>query len=277
MSGRASTLLLGALATLAFLFMLAPLVVIAASSFDGEASAFIRFPPQSLSLHWYGTIAGKYWSSLALSFALGICAASLSTTIGTLAALGIVRGRSAGSSWLMTWFSVPLQIPFVVTGVVFLQFYNVVADATGLDLVGRLPGLVLAHTFFCIPYAVGSVASIVTADLDRIENAARIAGATEWRVFRRITLPALNPGLFSGFFFAFIVSFGDVPVSVFLASGGTAPLPVEIFQTLQFDFDPTVLAVSTIVVAISAAAILAVQRLTGLSLLAGAGSRPTKT
>jgi len=108
----------------------------------------------------------------------------------------------------------------------------------------------------------------VTGDLARIENAARIAGATEWRVFRRITIPALRPGLFSGFFFAFIVSFGDVPVSVFLASSGTAPLPVEIFQTLQFDFDPAVLAMSTIVVLISGVAILAVQRLTGLDLLA---------
>lgn len=92
--------------------------------------------------------------------------------------------------------------------------------------------------------------------------------------FRRITVPALKPGLFSGFSFAFIVSFGDVPVSVFLVSGGTAPLPVEIFQTLQFDYDPTVLAISTIVLLLSAGIVVAMRKLTGLDIvMPGSGSR----
>ena len=108
---------------------------------------------------------------------------------------------------------------------------------------------------------------MITGDLARIENAGRIAGATEWRVFRRLTLPALKPGLFSGFFYAFIVSFGDVPVSVFLSTGGAVPLPVEIFQTLQFDFDPAVLSISSIVVVLSAVFIVFVQRVVGLDLI----------
>ncbi|WP_291820674.1 hypothetical protein [Bosea sp. (in: a-proteobacteria)] len=84
----------------------------------------------------------------------------------------------------------------------------------------------------------------------------------------------MKPGLFSGFFFAFIVSFGDVPVSVFLVSGGVSPLPVEIFQTLQFDFDPTVLAISTIVLMLSAGFILGIRKLTGLDfMMPGAGAR----
>ena len=86
-------------------------------------------------------------------------------------------------------------------------------------------------------------------------------------MLRRITLPALKPGLFAGFFFGFIVSFGDVPVSVFLATGAPVPLPVEIFQTLQFDFDPRVLAISTIVVVLSSAFVIAMQRLVGLDLV----------
>ncbi|UZF94999.1 ABC transporter permease [Bosea sp. NBC_00550] len=274
MSGRASRLLFGLIACATYLFMVAPLLVIAAASLDGSASAYIRFPPESLSLRWYLAIPQKYWLSLALSFAMALSAAALSTLLGTLAALGIARGSARGNAWLTTYFNLPLQIPFVVTGVVFLQFYNILAEAMGLDLVGRFWGLVIAHLFFCVPYAVGAIGSVITADLDRNENAARIAGATEWRVLRRITVPALKPGLFSGFFFAFIVSFGDVPVSVFLVSGGTAPLPVEIFQTLQFDYDPTVLAISTIVLLLSAGFVVAMRKLTGLDIvMPGSSSR----
>jgi putative spermidine/putrescine transport system permease protein len=250
MNARHSRLLLVAAAAVTYLFMLTPLFVIAAASLDGGATAYIRFPPESLSLHWYLEIPRKYWLSLAL---------------------GIARGTANGSAWLTTYFNLPLQIPFVVTGVVFLQFYNILAAALDVDLVGRFWGLIGAHVFFCIPYAVGAVGSVITTDLDRNENAARIAGATEWRVFRRITLPALKPGLFSGFFFAFIISFGDVPVSVFLVSGGAVPLPVEIFQTLQFDFDPTVLAISTIVLLLSAGFILGMRRLTGLDIMLPGG------
>jgi putative spermidine/putrescine transport system permease protein len=159
----------------------------------------------------------------------------------------------------------------VVTGVVFMQFYYILFDATGLSLVGTYPGLILAHLFFCIPYAVASIGSVITPELENIENAARIAGASERRVFQRVTLPALMPGVFSGFFYAFILSFGDVPVSVFLARPATQPLPVEIFQTLQFDFDPAVLSISTVVVAFSVVLILLLRRLAGVDLvLAGA-------
>jgi putative spermidine/putrescine transport system permease protein len=195
-------------------------------------------------------------------------------SLGALAALGIARGSLRGSAILETYFRLPLQIPFVVTGVVFLQFYYLLLDMTGFRLLGTFWGYVIAHTFFCIPYAVGAIGSVITASLDKVENAARVAGATESRVFRRITLPALKPGVFAGFFFAFIVSFGDVPVSVFLTSGGTAPLPVEIFQTLQFDFDPRVLAISTIIVVISSCFIVGIQRVIGLDLvLPASGAR----
>jgi putative spermidine/putrescine transport system permease protein len=154
-----------------------------------------------------------------------------------------------------------------VTGIVFLQFYYLLFDAWRVPLIGSYAGFVLAHLFFCIPYAAGAVGSVITGDLPLIENAGRIAGATEWRVFLRLTLPALKPGVFSGFFYAFIVSFGDVPVSVFLSTGGAVPLPVEIFQTLQFDFDPAVLSISSIVVVLSAVFIVFVQRVVGLDLI----------
>lgn len=251
----------------AYAFLLLPLLVVLGASLDSGAQAYFRFPPQQISLRWYAELPAKYWASLGLSFAVALAAGTLAVLVGAVAALGIARGSARGSAVLTTYFRYPLQVPFVVTGIVFLQFYYVLLDTFGLKLLGGFAGFTLAHTFFCIPYAVGAVGSVITPDLARIENAARIAGATEWRVLRRITLPALKPGLFAGFFFAFIASFGDVPVSVFLATGSPVPLPVEIFQTLQFDFDPRVLAISTIVVVLSAGFIIAMQRIVGLDLV----------
>jgi putative spermidine/putrescine transport system permease protein len=268
-----SKLLILAGAILAYAFLLLPLLVVLGASLDDGAQAYFRFPPQAISLRWYVELSAKYWSSLMLSFGVAFCAGSAAIVVGMPAALGIARGSAQGSTVLETYFRFPLQVPFVVTGIVFLQFYYLLLDSYGIRLIGNFWGYVAAHTFFCIPYAAGAIGSAITGDLERVENAARIAGATEMRVFYRITLPALKPGVFAGFFFAFIVSFGDVPVSVFLTSGGIVPLPVEIFQTLQFDFDPRVLAISTIIVVLSSVFILAMQRIAGLDLvLAGSGN-----
>ena len=267
-----SKILIFAAAVLTYAFLLLPLVVVIGASLDSGAQAYFRFPPQEISLRWYIELPPKYWSSLALSFGVALTSGAAAVLVGTLAALGIARGSAGGSAALETYFRFPLQVPFVVTGVVFLQFYYLLLDTSGIRLLGNFSGYVVAHTFFCIPYAVGAVGSVITRDLERTENAARIAGATEPRVLYRVTLPALKPGLFAGFFFSFIVSFGDVPVSVFLASGGVVPLPVEIFQTLQFDFDPRVLAISTIIVVLSSGFIVTMQRVVGLDLvLPGSG------
>jgi len=160
-----------------------------------------------------------------------------------------------------------------VTGVVFLQFYNQFALASGIDPLGSFAGLVVAYVFVTIPYSVGTVGAVLARVNPRLEEAARTLGASEWSVFRRILLPVIKPGLFAGFFYGFIVAFGDVPVAVFLAASGFVTLPVEVFQTLQFDFDPAVLALSTLVVMFSALLILAVQRLAGFDLVLPSASR----
>jgi putative spermidine/putrescine transport system permease protein len=260
-------ILLGGTAALTYAFLLVPLVIVLGASFDDSASAHFRFPPKQLSLRWYLQLPQKYINSLGFSFAIAAAAALLSTIVGALAALGMAKGSLGRSPSLETFFRLPLQVPFVVTGIVFLQFYYLLFDAMGIKILGSYAGFVLAHLFFCIPYSVGAVGSIITRDLETVENAARVAGAAEWRVFRRVTLPALKPGLFSGFFYAFVVSFGDVPVSVFLSTGGTMPLPVEIFQTLQFDFDPAVLSISTVVVVASVLFVLFMQRVVGLDIV----------
>src|SRR5262245_8878166 len=116
-------------ALLAYAFLLVPLAIVVGASFDDSASAYFRFPPEHLSLRWYPELPAKYWHGLALSFAIALAAATASTLIGGLAALGIAKGSLRGSALLETFFRLPLQVPFVVTGIVFLQFYYLLWDA----------------------------------------------------------------------------------------------------------------------------------------------------
>lgn len=250
-----------------FVFLLGPVLIIAVASLESSMTYHYTFPPADPSLKWYVSIPGKYMHALGVSFALGAVSALISTSLGAMAALGIVRGQTGGAQLLQAFFRLPLQIPLVVTGVVFLQFYYLILDAFGISLLGNLAGLVIAHVFITIPYNVSTVAVVLMRTGVRLDEAAESLGATPWSAFRRVTLPAMKPGLFVGLFYSFIISFGDVPVTVFLAGGGFVTLPVEIFQTMQFDWEPAILAVSTIVVLFSFALIIVVQRVVGLDLV----------
>ncbi|HYC14104.1 MAG TPA: ABC transporter permease subunit, partial [Stellaceae bacterium] len=243
------------------------------ASLEGKQTYHFQFPPETLSLAWYGKIPRKYVHALGVSAAVASITACLSTLIGGMAAIGLVRGGLWRSDTLQALFNIPLQVPLVVTGVVFLQFYNQVAVLTGVDFLGSLLGLVIVHVFITIPYSIGTVGSVLVRANPRLEEAARTLGGSEWSIFRRILLPVLKPGIFAGLFYAFIVSFGDVPTAVFVASGEFVTLPVEIFQTLQFDFDPAVLALSTIVVILSVVLILAMQKVVGLDLVLPSAKR----
>lgn len=251
----------------AFGVLLLPLVVVVAGSFDGSATTYLRFPPAELSLRWYLHLPPHYLIAFLRSLLISSSTAVLATAFGVAAAVSLARSSVRNTQLVQAVFQLPLQVPFVVIGVVFLQFYYTVYDATGVQLLSTYSGLILAHVFFCIPYTVATVGSVITTALENIENAARVCGATEVHVFRRVTLLALMPGVFSGLFYAFIMSFGDIPVSIFLAGAQVQPLTLQIFETLQFDFDPAVLAVSTLVIGFSVGLILAVRHLLGIDLI----------
>jgi putative spermidine/putrescine transport system permease protein len=250
-----------------YLFLLAPIAIVVIASFDGSSSYYFRFPPQHFSLAWYGEIPLKYLHAFGFSFGLAALTALISTMLGAMAALGIVRGRRATQASLEGIFRLPLQIPQVVTGVVFLQAFYRLADATGLNLVGSITGLVCAHVFITLPYAVSAACVVLLRTGRRFEEAAESLGASRWSVLWRVTLPAMKPGLFAGLIYCFIVSFGDVAVSLFLIGEDTLTLPVEIFQSLQFDFEPAVLTLSALVVVFSVALIVGMQKLAGLNLV----------
>lgn len=259
------------MAGFSILFLLGPFIVVMGASFDTGAGFRTEFPPRSPSLDWYAAISPKYIHAAWVSLLVALAVALLAAIVGTSAALGIVRGRVWAKDLFQSFFRLPIQIPLVVTGAVFLQFYYQVAATTGINVLNTLWGLVIAHLFVAIPYCVGCVSAVLVRLDPSIEEAAHSLGATHWSTFWRVTFPAMRPGVAAGMFYAFIISFGDVPIAVFLVSGDNTTLPVQIFLDMQFDFRPDMLAVSTLVVILSAALIIGAQRLAGLDMVLPGG------
>ena len=256
-------------------FLLAPVVVVVLASFDGgdpvAGRAFLNFPPSNLSLQWYFSIQPRLFHSLWISFLVACFAAGIGTVIGVPAALGLIRGNLPGKTVLSALFRAPLQIPFIVIGVAFLQTYYLLGDALGLRISGSFIALAVGHLFVATPYVIGSVGSVLLRFNSNLEEAALSLGASRWRAFRRVTLPIIMPGIYAGALFAFMVSFGDVPISLFLASPKYTTLPLEIFHSMEFDFDAAVLAISTLIVFASLVILWLIQKSVGLDVMLRSG------
>lgn len=250
-----------------YALLFAPLVVVVGASFDSTQGGFLNFPPRHPSLLWFRAIPFSYVHALGVSCALGALAAAVSAVLGIGAALGLVRGTLRGKSLIGLLLRAPLQIPAVVIGLGFLQCYYLIGGMTGFYLQRTFLGLLIGHVFITLPFVIGSVAAVLQRFSTSFEEAAISLGATRWRTFRRVTLPIILPGVWSGGLYAFIVSFGDVPVSMFLAGERTTPFPVAMFNAMQFDFNPSILAMSTLVLVGSCGVIWAVQRLLGVDTL----------
>jgi putative spermidine/putrescine transport system permease protein len=249
------------------LFLLLPFVVVLGSSLDIPAEYHIDFPPRGITLQNYAAIPVSYWHAGAVSLLVGLVVAALASALGLCAALGLVRSRVPGREVLHAFFRLPVQIPYVVTGAVFLQFYFQLAAWSGLDVLTGPVGLIIAHVFVAVPYSIGAISALLLRFDMSLEEAAESLGATGWTTFWHVTFPAIRPGVMAGLFYAFIVSFGDVPVALFLVTGKWTTLPVQIFQDMQFDFKPSMLAVSSLVAVLSLVTILATQKLAGFEMV----------
>jgi len=248
-----------------YLFLLSPLIVVMGASFhDAHAYVGVTFPPEGFTLRWFGEITEKQYESMALSVVLALAAALGACILGVPAALGVVRGNLPGKGLLLAVFRAPMQIPSIVIGVAFLNMYYIFGDITGLYVNGSLLGLYLGHLFVATPYVIGSVVAVLQRFNGRLEEAALSLGAGPVRTLWRVTLPVLLPGIYAGGLYAFMVSFSDVPVSMFLSSTGMVTYPVELFFGIENDFSPAVLASSTLVILFSLAMLLLAQRLVGL-------------
>ena len=260
--------------SLSYIFLLSPMIVVIGASFHGgEYYTAIKFPPDDPSFQWYTKIPTAQFEALALSFGLAALAALGACIIGIPAALGIVRGVLPGRSVISSIFRAPLQIPAIVTGIAFLQLYYLFGDATGLYFQGTFLGLYVGHLFVATPFVVGTVTAILQRFDTRLEEAAFSLGANRWSAFWRVTLPVIKPGVYAGGLYSFMVSFGDVPISIFLTSPGFVTYPVELFYGMENDFDPSILASASLVIFFCLLVLLGMQKLVGLDTLLRSGSR----
>jgi putative spermidine/putrescine transport system permease protein len=198
---------------------------------------------------------------------LGVVVSVLACLLGISIGLGLARGRFRGKAVAGALFRAPLQVPTLVVGVFFLQFYYMLAAYTGIQLIESFTGLVIAHLVITFPYTVGTVVALIERFPRHLEEAAWSLGASRWSTLRRVIVPYLKPGIYAGMMLAFISSFGNVSVSIFLGGSSLNTLPVVIFSAMAYDYDPRLLAVSTIVVLFCAGLIFCVQKLTGLDIM----------
>ncbi|MFB7455943.1 ABC transporter permease [Streptomyces sp. NPDC056188] len=231
-------------------WMAAPPLVALPMSLSGERS--LTFPPHGYSLRWYGEFFGNpvWLNALLSSLSIAVQVMVLSVVVGTLASFAVVRGRFRGRGLLELVGIAPLVVPVVVLGIgvysVFLKW----------GLVGTAPGFVFAHCVLAVPYVVITVSSSLRTMDDQLERAAQVLGAPPHRVFRRVTLPLIAPGMFAGGLFAFVASFDEVVLSLFIASPRLRTLPVQMYSSVTRDIDPTMAAASTVILVVSTGLIL---------------------
>jgi putative spermidine/putrescine transport system permease protein len=247
-------------------FMLAPILVVCIVAFTPEG--YLSFPTSGLSLRWFKTIARypEFITAFWTSIWLGALSSTIALGLSVPAALAIARYDFAGREALTALLMSPLMIPHVVLGIAFLRFF------TQIGLGNTFLGLVLAHIVVVLPFALRlTLASAVGMDR-AIEQAAISLGASDLVVFKRVTLPVILPGLMSGWALAFIQSFDEVTMTVFIAAPGTETLPVRMFLYIQDNIDPLVTSVSAAVIALTTLALVALDRVYGLDrLLVGRG------
>jgi len=239
-------------------FLLVPIAIIAV--FALNPTPYIAFPPVGVSLRWFAKFfaSADFMNSLWLSLRVATVVVVLATVIGALAALAIARGNLPGARLLTAVFLSPLMLPAILTGLALFQVFMLAG-------IGRpLWGLVIGHTLVAVPYVLRTTLAVLHDFDRRIEEAAAVLGAPPARVFREVTLPLIRPGVMAGGIFAFIVSFDQFPISLFLVVPNGETLPVVLFNYIRFDLDGAIAAASMVSIAVALAVVFALERLIGL-------------
>ena len=241
---------------LTYILLLAPLAIIVVVSF-GTSPTF-EFPPKQLSLKWYETFFRNpefMRAFFRVSLVLGALAAVLASLLGLFAAIGLVRFRFRGREALEAFFLTPLFIPEILFGAALYLTY------ARLGIKPSMTSLLLAHIVICAPFVIRNVmAGLVGLD-PRLEEAAMSLGASRVQAFMKVALPLIQSSIISGFIFAFIISFSDINLALFIAGPNSTTLPVYIFNLLLFEGDPSVAAASTLQILIVGLLIWLVQYL----------------
>lgn len=264
-AGRISRFAFGAAAAFVALFLIAPVLIIAPVSFS--AGSFLSLPPPGWSLRWYEQLFTRteWIQSAWLSIWIATVVTALATALGTAGAYGLVRGSFPGRKLLLALALSPLIVPGIIVAIGVYFFY------ARARIVGTAPAIILAHTALAAPFVVVNVSAALHGFDRRLEQAALNLGASGWQAFRRVTLPLIRPGIFAGALLAFISSFDELIVALFVAGPTQVTLPLRMWESMRSSLEPTIAAVSVLAIVVSCALFGSAA---ALQARARAGARP---
>jgi putative spermidine/putrescine transport system permease protein len=240
---------------LVILFLLFPMFIIIPMSFN-TSDAF-EFPPSGFSFQWYANFFGRsdWFGPTILSLRVALLVSLVSVCLGTPGALALVRGKFKGLGTVNAFVLSPMIVPPIIIAVGIYFFF------AKLRIIGTEVSLVMAHSILAIPFVVINVSAMLKGLNQNIEQAALNLGANRFQAFFYITLPIIRPGIVSGGILAFITSFDELIIAIFISGSSAVTLPKRMWESLRIETDPTVAAVSSLLIGMSIAILLSVELL----------------
>jgi putative spermidine/putrescine transport system permease protein len=262
LADRSYRLVMGGLTAVALVILVGPVVVVLVTSFTDSLS--LKFPPPGLSTRWYRVLfdprqSAEIHSAAATSLLVAAVATAFATVLGTLAALAIARSRAGWARGLDVLFMSPIILPALAYGLSALAFFTLLGFRLSIQF------LVIGHIVVIAPFVLRTtVASLSQLDPALLDSSASL-GASALYTFRRVTLPIILPGIAAGAFLAFMASFDNVPVSLFLADARTEVLPIRMWHMLEATLDVRTAAISGVLIGATLLLLLVMDRVVGLA------------
>ncbi|MEZ5819127.1 MAG: ABC transporter permease [Hyphomicrobiaceae bacterium] len=250
--------LLKGFALVAVIYFALPLVIIIGTSFT--TTAFLKFPPDGFTLAWYVKFLedASYLRSLGLSAILALSSTLTACLLGVPVALVLSRAELPFSKAIAALFLSPLILPPIVIGAALLQF------ATNIGIARTFWALFFGHVVLIIPYIVRTTLASLARFETALEEAAQDLGASAVQTFFLVTLPLIKPGIIAGALFAFIISWINVEISIFNTTANLMPIPVKLFNYIQYNVDPMIAAVSATTIYVAVIVVVALDRIIGI-------------
>lgn len=254
---RASERLLPLFVTAICLVLILPIAIVIVLAFSGQT--FLKFPPDSYSLRWFAAFFGnaRWQASLWSSLVIALIACVIATSLGFFAAYAFVRRDFPGKKFLLSLMLLPIIVPTVITAI---AMYFLSAK---FGLVGNVVWVGACHAALALPVVLLILLSTLQGVDANFERAALSLGCSWPRMMLKVVVPMAAPGIVSSALFAFLASFDELIVSLFLTNAATQTLPVRIWNSLHLEIEPTIAAVSAFLIAVTAVILLLDRALRG--------------
>ncbi|MEC5342005.1 ABC transporter permease [Brenneria populi] len=244
------------MAILVLLFLALPIIIIFPLALS--PTAYLTFPPEGVSLRWMAKVLTnpEWMSSLWLSFRISVVSTLLSMVFSLLMALALVRYRFSGKQIIYVLVLLPMIVPNIISALALFFFFSAV------DIFNSVSSIIIGHAVIALPVATIIISSTLQGIDRQLEYSAMSLGASDFTVFRRITFPLAAPGIISAAIFSFLSSFDELLIALFMAGNSVQTLSVRIWNSVQFELDPTIAAVSVLLIFITIVFLLAANFLT---------------